>query len=83
MGCVAGALSEDDYRAKLQAAGFTDVEVETTRVYDVQDAKAYLAESGLDVDAIAPLVNGRMTSAFIRARKPEAQACCGPTCCAK
>ena len=82
VGCVAGALSEDEYRSKLEAAGFTDVEVETTRVYDVQDAKAYLAESGLDVDAIAPLVNGRMTSAFVRARKPEAQACCGPACCA-
>ncbi len=82
VGCVAGALSEDDYRSKLQAAGFTDVEVETTRIYDVQDARVYLAESGVDVDAIAPLVNGRVTSAFVRARKPEAQACCGPACCA-
>jgi ubiquinone/menaquinone biosynthesis C-methylase UbiE len=83
VGCVAGALSEDEYRSKLEAAGFKDVEVETTRVYDVQDAKAYLAESGLDVDAIAPLVNGRMTSAFVRARKPEPKAaCCGPACCA-
>jgi arsenite methyltransferase len=82
VGCVAGALTDDEYRSKLQAAGFTDVEIETTRVYDVQDARAYLAESGLDVDAIAPLVNGRVTSAFVRARKPEAAACCGPTCCA-
>ncbi len=82
VGCVAGALTEDEYRSKLQAAGFADVEIETTRVYDVQDARAYLSESGLDVDAIAPLVNGRVTSAFVRARKPEATACCGPTCCA-
>jgi len=82
VGCVAGALSEDEYRSKLQAAGFEDVEIETTRVYDVEDARAYLSESGLDVDAIAPLVNGKVTSAFVRARKPEAKAaCCGPTCC--
>ena len=82
VGCVAGALSDDEYRSKLEAAGFMDVEIQTTRVYDVEDARAYLAESGLDVDAIAPLVNGRVSSAFVRARKPEAQACCGPTCCA-
>ena len=83
VGCVAGALSEDEYRTKLQAAGFEDIDIETTRVYDVEDARGYLADSGLDVDAIAPLVNGKVTSAFVRARKPEAKAaCCGPTCCA-
>ena len=81
VGCVAGALTEDEYRAKLWAAGFADVELEWTRVYDVEDARAFLAESGLDVDAIAPLVNGKVASAFVRARKP-AVACCGPTCCA-
>jgi len=81
VGCVAGALTEDEYRAKLWAAGFADVELEWTRVYDVEDARAFLAESGLDVDAIAPLVNGKVASAFVRARKPAA-ACCGPTCCA-
>ena len=82
VGCVAGALSEEEYRAKLQQAGFEAIEIETTRVYDVEDARAYLAESGLDVDAIAPQVNGRVASAFVRARKPEAEAtCCGPTCC--
>ena len=80
VGCVAGALSDDEYRAKLQAAGFVDVEIETTRVYDVEDARAFLSESGLDVDAIAPAVNGRVTSAFVRARKPET-ACCGTACC--
>jgi SAM-dependent methyltransferase len=81
VGCVSGALSDDEYRAKLAAAGFTDVEIETTRVYGVDDARAFLASSGLDVDAIAPLVEGRITSAFVRARKPEATSCCGPTCC--
>ena len=86
VGCVAGALTEDDYRGKLAAAGFTDVELETTRVYDVEDARVFLAESGLDADALAPLVTGRVTSAFVRARKPAAapaeKSCCGPTCCA-
>ena len=81
VGCVAGALSEDEYRGKLAAAGFTDVELETTRVYDIEDARAFLAESGLDADAIAPHVRGKVTSAFVRARKPEAAACCGPACC--
>ena len=82
VGCVAGALSEDEYRSKLEAAGFTDVELETTRVYDVEDARTFLAESGLDVDRVAPLVKGKITSAFVRARKPETTAaCCGSTCC--
>jgi len=79
VGCVAGALSEDGYRSKLAAAGFTDIGIEVTRVYDVEDARAFLAQSGLDVDAVAPLVTGKVTSAFVRARKPEA--CCGPSCC--
>ena len=79
VGCVAGALSEDDYRTKLAAAGFTDISIEVTRVYEVEDARAFLAQSGLDVDAVAPLVKGKVTSAFVRARKPDA--CCGPSCC--
>jgi hypothetical protein len=81
VGCVAGALAESDYRRKLEAAGFTDVEIETTRVYELEDARAFLATSGLDVDALAPLVTGRVTSAFVRARKPETKNCCGPACC--
>jgi SAM-dependent methyltransferase len=82
VGCVAGALTEAEYRSKLQAAGFDEIEIETTRVYDVEDARGFLCDSGLDVDAIAPAVKGRVTSAFVRARKPEAKAsCCGPTCC--
>jgi SAM-dependent methyltransferase len=81
VGCVAGALQEDDYVSKLQAAGFTDAAVEPWRVYQVGDARAFLAESGVDVDRIAPAVDGKVASAFIRARKSEAKSCCGPTCC--
>ena len=82
VGCVAGALTEDEYRRKLQAAGFTDIEVETTRVYELEDARAFLAQAGLDVDAIAPRVSGRVTSAFVRAKKPAAaRSCCGSECC--
>ena len=80
VGCVAGALTEDEYRDKLAAAGFADIELETTRVYEIADARKVLAGAGLDADALAPLVTGRITSAFVRARKPTG--CCGPTCCA-
>ncbi len=83
VGGVAGAMTEDEYRRKLQSAGFTDIDLETTRVYELEDARAFLAQSGLDVDAIAPTVRGRVTSAFVRAKKPaEPRACCGPSCCA-
>ena len=71
VGCIAGALDEDDYVTKLRRAGFTDVEIETYRVYNVEDARAFLTESGLDVDAIAPLVKDTFASAFIRATKPS------------
>jgi arsenite methyltransferase len=81
VGCVAGALEQDDYAAKLRSAGFTDVDLETWRVYRVGDAREFLAASGIDVDKIAPEVDGKIASAFIRARKPETKACCGPTCC--
>jgi SAM-dependent methyltransferase len=81
-GCIAGALEEQEYATKLRAAGFADVDVEAWRVYDVEDARDYLAGSGVDVDALAPQVEGKFASAFIRARKPEAQGCCGPECCA-
>jgi SAM-dependent methyltransferase len=79
VGCIAGALEENDYAAKLRAAGFGDVEVEAWRVYNVEDARGFLSESGLDVDAIAPQVKDRFASAFIRATKPAS--CCGPSCC--
>ena len=81
VGCVAGALRDDEYVSKLEAAGFADVELEPWRVYRVDDARAFLADAGIDVDEIAPQVDGRVASAFIRARKPESKACCGPTCC--
>ena len=81
VGCVAGALRDDDYVSKLQAAGFMDVELDPWRVYQIEDARTFLAEAGVDVDAIAPAVDGKIASAFIRARKPETKACCGPTCC--
>ncbi len=83
VGCVAGALSEREYTTKLRAAGFADVEIEPWRIYEFEDAKAFLRASGLDVDSLAPQVAGRVASAFIRARKPETAACCNPTCCGR
>jgi len=81
VGCIAGALEETEYAAKLRTAGFADVEVEPWRIYKVDDARAFLTETGVDVDRLAPQVEGRFASAFIRARKPETASCCGPTCC--
>jgi SAM-dependent methyltransferase len=82
VGCVAGALGDAEYRSKLQSAGFEDIDVEVWRVYDANDATAFLAQSGLDIESLAPQVDGRVASAFIRARKPDAAPCCGPGCCA-
>ena len=82
VGCIAGALEETEYAARLRAAGFADVEVEPWRIYKIDDARGFLAESGVDVDRVAPEVDGRFLSAFVRARKPEAKGCCGPDCCA-
>ena len=79
VGCIAGALSEADYRAKLAAAGFGGIEIEVTRVYGVDDAATFLAGQGFDVDAAAKEVDGRIVSAFIRATKPAA--CCAASCC--
>jgi arsenite methyltransferase len=81
IGCVAGALRDDEYAGKLQAAGFADVEVSPWRVYQTKDARAFLADAGIDADEVAPQVDGKIASAFIRARKPETKTCCGPTCC--
>ena len=82
VGCIAGALEENEYRSKLAAAGFTQIEVEPTRIYRAEDAREFLAGQGIDVDAIAPQVDGKFLSAFIRAVKPSAkESCCGPTCC--
>lgn len=81
VGCVAGALQEEEYASKLKAAGFADVEVDPWRVYQVDEARAFLAGTGIDVDAIAPQVEGKVASAFIRARRPAAAACCASTGC--
>jgi 2-polyprenyl-3-methyl-5-hydroxy-6-metoxy-1,4-benzoquinol methylase len=83
VGCVAGALDESEYRSKLAAAGFEKVDVEPTRIYRAEDARDFLPED-MNVDAIAPHVDGKIMSAFVRAVKPAgaAQACCGPSCCA-
>jgi arsenite methyltransferase len=70
IGCVAGALDEQEYRDKLAKAGFESIGVEPTRVYRVDDAREFLAGKGLDADAIAPQVDGKFMSAFVRARKP-------------
>src|ERR1700721_2506483 len=85
VGCVAGALEETEYRDKLGAAGFEQIEVEPTRIYRVEDAREFLSEKGLDVDSLAPQVDGKFLSAFVRAVKPVAvkapASCSGPTCC--
>ena len=78
VGCVAGALDENDYREKLASAGFEKITIEPTRVYRVEDAREFLSSSGVDVDAIAPQVDEKFMSAFVRAVKPG---CCGPACC--
>jgi len=85
VGCVAGALDEREYRDKLAAAGFGQIEIEPTRIYRAADAREFLTEKGLDVDALAAQVDGKFLSAFVRAIKPTAakspRTCCGPTCC--
>lgn len=81
VGCVAGALEENEYRAKLLAAGFGEVTIEPTRVYRLEDAREFLSAAAVDVDAIAPQVDGKIMSAFVRAVKPAAKSCCGPACC--
>ena len=70
VGCIAGALEEREFAEKLTAAGFADVDIEPWRVYNVDDAREFLAEAGVDVDMLAPQVNGKFISAFVRARKP-------------
>jgi ubiquinone/menaquinone biosynthesis C-methylase UbiE len=82
VGCIAGALDENEYRSKLAAAGFQDVEVEPTRIYLAEEAKDILAAEGLDVNLVSAEVDGKFMSAFVRAVKPSpAKACCGPACC--
>jgi arsenite methyltransferase len=80
VGCVAGALSDDEYLAKLAGAGFEDVGIEPTRVYSIEDARAFLSGRGLNVDTLMREVEGKFISAFVRASKP-ATICCAPGCC--
>src|SRR3974390_2340195 len=83
VGCIAGALEENEYTSKLRAAGFEQIEVEPTQVYKVEDAREFFASAGVDVDSLAPQVHEKFMSAFVRAvkpAKPETRACCGPTC---
>jgi len=79
VGCIAGALRDDDYIARLKQAGFESIDIEPTRVYNIEDARAFLNTEGVDVDAIASQVEGKFISAFIRANKPDCG--CGPNCC--
>ena len=80
VGCIAGALGDFEYVAKLAKAGFEGIDIEPTRVYNIEDARTFLSGEGVDVDAIAPEVEGKFMSAFIRATKPTS--CCAPGCCA-
>jgi len=82
VGCVAGALQEHEYRAKLEAAGFTDVTVEPWRVYDLAQPRAFMTKAGLDAKTVAEAADGKFASAFIRATRAAASSCCGPDCCA-
>jgi arsenite methyltransferase len=83
VGCIAGALEENAYRTKLTAAGFEQIEIEATRIYRAEDAREFLSGQGIDVATLAPQVDGKFLSAFLRALKPSdvQKASCGPTCC--
>ena len=79
VGCIAGALQDTDYIDRLTAAGFEKADIEPTRIYNIEDARAFLSGQGVDVDAIAPQVERKFMSAFVRATKPAR--CCAPSCC--
>ena len=82
VGCVAGALEENEYREKLARAGFESIEVEATRVYRLEEAGEYLQAAGLDPETVGPQIDGKFISAFVRAVKPAAKSmCCVPACC--
>src|ERR1700746_3427904 len=81
VGCIAGALQETEYVNKLDAAGFDAIEVEPTRVYQVDEAREFLEAAGFDADKIAPQVKDKFMSAFLRATKPIGMPCCGTDCC--
>jgi ubiquinone/menaquinone biosynthesis C-methylase UbiE len=79
VGCIAGALEESEYREKLAKAGFEAIDLEVTRAYGIEDARAFLTAKGINVNTVAAQVDGKIVSAFIRARKP-AEICCGGNC---
>ena len=81
VGCIAGALRDYEYVAKLAKAGFESIDIEPTRVYNIEEARQFLTGEGINVDAIARQVEGKFMSAFIRAVKPPSKECCGPACC--
>jgi 2-polyprenyl-3-methyl-5-hydroxy-6-metoxy-1,4-benzoquinol methylase len=82
-GCVAGALEEAVYLAKLQQAGFEQTSIEPTRIYSAADAREFLMGAGLNVETVAKAIDGKFISGFIRAVKPkETRSCCATTCCA-
>jgi arsenite methyltransferase len=81
VGCIAGALTEQEFHQHLWESGFERIDIEPTRIYEFEDAKAFLSESGLDTEVVAREVGGRVMGAFIRATKPKDR-CCGPECCA-
>ena len=81
VGCIAGALTDYDYVAKLTKAGFESIDIEPTRIYKVEDARSFLSAEGMDVDAIAAEVDSKFMSAFVRATKPATSTCCGTVCC--
>jgi sugar phosphate isomerase/epimerase len=74
VGCIAGALDEGDYRAKLAAAGFEGIGIEPTRIYRAEDAESFLTEKGIDLASVSPYVDGKFMSAFVRATKPRGAA---------
>jgi len=82
VGCVAGALEENEYPEKLARAGFESIDVEPTRFYRVEEAREFLEAAGLDPETVGPQIDGKFISAFVRAVKPAQPTCCGPSCCA-
>jgi ubiquinone/menaquinone biosynthesis C-methylase UbiE len=80
IGCIAGALEENEYRGKLQRAGFDAIALEATRIYRTADAQSFLAAAGVD-PVVAESVDGKFMSAFVRATKAKPKSCCGPECC--
>src|SRR6266849_9162510 len=81
VGCIAGALEETEYVEKLDAAGFDSIEVEPTRVYQVEEAREFLQAAGFDAELVGPQIKDKFMSAFVRATKPIGMPCCGTDCC--